>query len=78
MPDLLLSHVLAYGKFSAARNDYRADKEFPEIHRIAKLNNETTATNLIDSAAIYGQHMHAHDFEKAANEITYIKELIKE
>lgn len=78
MPDLLLSHILNYGKFSAARNDYRADKEFPEIYRIAKQNNETTANTIGRAAAFYGAYMRRHDFEKAANEITYIKELIKE
>lgn len=78
MSDLLLSHILNYGKFSAARNDYRADAEFREICRIAKLNNAATASTIGGATAFYGACMYHNLFEKAANEITYIKELIKE
>lgn len=78
MPDLLLSHILNYGKFSAARNDYRADMEFLEVNRIAKQNNETTANTIGRATAFYGTYMRRHDFDNAANQITYIKELIKE
>jgi|GEM_PF-5345320 len=78
MPDLLLSHILNYGKFSAVRNDYRAAAEFREICRIAKRNNATTATRVGDSVATYGSYMCIHNFEKAANELDYIKVLIKE